>query len=245
MITIGIDIGSTYTKYCIKCGDDMKLFMERTPVKQKEYFDARLKELLAEFPDATTVSCGYGQHNIGSHAQISELSALAEGAALMAPDNNVILDIGGQDTKIIVRDGTKLKEFFVNDKCAAGCGIFAINTLNQLGFAYEDIDLRGGEEPSFKLSSTCAVFAQTEIVSLLAKGTEPSDIMTAVIWQILEQSKVLLRKVRYDSIALSGGLTLIKDIDKCASKTYGADVVIPDNSAYLSAIGAALYAERM
>ena len=244
MISIGIDIGSTYTKYCIKGGADMRLFMERTPVRQKEYFDKKLLELMNEYPDAKVVSCGYGQHNVDSSAAISELAALAEGASLMAPGNNVILDIGGQDTKIIVRDGPKLKEFFVNDKCAAGCGIFAINTLNQLGYTFEDIDLHGGEEPKIELSSTCAVFAQTEIVSLLAKGTDPSDIMTAVIWQILEQSKVLLRKVRYDSIALSGGLTLIKDIDKCASKTYGTDVVIPDNSAYLSAIGAALYAEN-
>lgn len=245
MITIGIDIGSTYTKYCIKGGSDMKLFMERTPVRQKEYFASKLAELKNDYPDAAVVSCGYGQNNIEAVSTVSELATLAEGAAYMAPDSNVILDIGGQDTKIIVRDGVKLKEFFVNDKCAAGCGIFAINTLNQLGFNYEDIDLRGGEEPFFKLSSTCAVFAQTEIVSLLAKGTEPSDIMTAVVWQILEQSKALLRKVRYDSIALSGGLTLIKDIDKCASKTYDTDVVIPENSAYLSAIGAALYAERL
>ena len=226
MITIGVDIGSTYTKYCIKGGADMKLFMERTPVKQKEYFE-------------------YKQRLFGNLFITKQDHALAEGAAYQASGCNVILDIGGQDTKIIVRDGSKLKEFFVNDKCAAGCGIFAINTLNQLGFTYEDIDLRGGEEPAFKLSSTCAVFAQTVIVSLLAQGTEPSDIMTAVIWQILEQSKVLLRKVRYDTIALSGGLTLIKDIDKCASKTYGTNVVIPANSAYLSAIGAALYAERL
>ena len=106
MITIGVDIGSTYTKYCIKGGADMKLFMERTPVKQKEYFESKLHELLAEFPDAKIVSCGYGQHNIGSDAQISELAALAEGAAYQAPDYNVLLDIGGQDTKIIVRDGS-------------------------------------------------------------------------------------------------------------------------------------------
>ena len=245
MTSIGIDIGSTYTKYCIKDGDDLKLFAVKTPVRQKEFFADKLKQLQTDHPGAKIVSCGYGRNNIVAVSEISELTALAEGAAYMAPANNVILDIGGQDTKIIVRDGSRLKEFFVNDKCAAGCGMFAINSLNQLGLTFEDIDLKGGEEPKIDLSSTCAVFAQTEIVSLIAKGADPSDIMTAVIWQILAQSKVLLRKVRFEQIALSGGLTLIKDIDKCASKVFSAEVVIPEDSYYLSAIGAALYAERL
>lgn len=245
MTSIGIDIGSTYTKYCIKDGADLKLFSVRTPVRQKEFFEDKLRDLMNNHPGAKIVSCGYGKNNIDAVTSISELTALAKGAEYMAPDNTVIMDIGGQDTKIIVREGSNLKEFFVNDKCAAGCGMFAINSLNQLGLDFADIDLRGGEEPQIELSSTCAVFAQTEIVSLIAKGTYPSDIMTAVIWQILEQSKVLLRKVRFEQIALSGGLTLIKDIDKCASKVYGTEVVIPEDSYYLSAIGAALHAEGL
>ena len=199
MSSIGIDIGSTYTKYCVLDGGSIKLLSsERTPVRQKEYFEKKTSELLAQYPGSNIVSCGYGRNNAGSGKTVSELVALAAGAGMVSPDHNVVLDIGGQDTKIIVCENGKLKEFFVNDKCAAGCGMFVVNSLNLLQMDFADISLGDGEQPSKKLSSTCAVFAQSEITELLADNCQPDEIVRGVIWQILVQSKALLGKVRAD-----------------------------------------------
>jgi len=243
--SIGIDIGSTYTKYCVLDGSEIvMLSSEKTPVRQKEFFEKKTSELNSLYPGAPVVSCGYGKNNAGSGKAVSELVALAAGAGKIAPDHNVVLDIGGQDTKIIVCENGKLKEFFVNDKCAAGCGMFVANTINMLQTKFCDISLGDGMQPSVKLSSTCAVFAQTEITELIAGNAQPEEIMRAVIWQVLVQSRALLGKVRADKILFTGGLTQIPGIERYASTVFGLPVTVPENSNYLSAIGAAIIASN-
>ena len=245
MSSIGIDIGSTYTKYCVLDGSEIvMLSSEKTPVRQKEFFEKKTSELNSLYPGAPVVSCGYGKNNAGSGKTVSELVALAAGAGKIAPDHNVVLDIGGQDTKIIVCENGKLKEFFVNDKCAAGCGMFVANTINMLQTKFCDISLGDGMQPSVKLSSTCAVFAQTEITELIAGNSQPEEIMRAVIWQVLVQSRALLGKVRADKILFTGGLTQIPGIERYASSIFGLPVTVPENSNYLSAIGAAIIASN-
>ena len=143
--------------------DIVMLSSERTPVRQKEYFEKKTAELDSLYPGAPLVSCGYGKNNAGSGKAISELVALAAGVGKMAPDHNVVLDIGGQDTKIIVCENGKLKEFFVNDKCAAGCGMFVVNSLNLLQMDFSDISLGDEEQPSVKLSflgSSCSASSE-------------------------------------------------------------------------------------
>ena len=245
MSSIGIDIGSTYTKYCVLDGSEIvMLSSEKTPVRQKEFFEKKTSELNSLYPGAPVVSCGYGKNNAGSGKTVSELVALAAGAGKIAPDHNVVLVIGGQDTKIIVCENGKLKEFFVNDKCAAGCGMFVANTINMLQTKFCDISLGDGMQPSVKLSSTCAVFAQTEITELIAGNAQPEEIMRAVIWQVLVQSRALLGKVRADKILFTGGLTQIPGIERYASTVFGLPVTVPENSNYLSAIGAAIIASN-
>lgn len=245
MSSIGIDIGSTYTKYCVlEEGGIVSLSSERTPIRQKEYFEKKTAELETMYPGSAIVTCGYGRHNAAAMRSVSELVALAEGAGRVAPGYDVVLDIGGQDTKIIVCGEGKLKEFFVNDKCAAGCGMFVVNSLNLLQMDFEDISLAGSKQPSIKLSSTCAVFAQSEITELIAGNAEPDEIMKAVIWQILVQSKALLGKVNCRRLLFTGGLSQIPGIEDYASSVLGIPVTIPEQSLYLSAIGAAIIASK-
>lgn len=225
-------------------GEVQMLFSEKTPIRQKEYFDKKTVELKSLYHCDKIYSCGYGKNNAGADGCISELVALAAGAGKKAPGFNVVLDIGGQDTKIIVCEGGKLKEFFVNDKCAAGCGMFVSNSTNLLQIDFKDISLGGTDEPSLKLSSTCAVFAQSEITELIADNAKPEEIMKGVIWQVLTQSKALLGKVRCEKLLLSGGLSQIPGIDRYAANVFGVPVTIPENSSYLSAIGAAIIASN-
>ena len=242
MYSVGVDIGSTYTKYCImNDGKIEKLFCEKTPIRQKEYFENKTRELLSEYPNASIVSCGYGRGNISSVKRINELTALARGVGYVCPECELVLDIGGQDTKIIRQKSGQLKEFFVNDKCAAGSGIFLSNVLNMLGEDFDSIDLTGAKEPEIKLSSVCAVFAQSEIVEVIAKSSpESAEIIKAVIWQILKKSEPLLDKVEGDEILLSGGLSEINGIESFAGLALGKKVVTVPEGRFLSAIGAAV-----
>ncbi len=242
MYGIGIDIGSTFTKYCIMYDKKIiKCFSEKTPVKQLQYFEDRVVELKKQYTNAIIVSCGYGKSNISSLKQVNELIALAVGSYYISPRTNVILDIGGQDTKIIKQKEGKLIEFFLNDKCAAGSGMFLINTMQLLELNFEDIKLSDvllSEEN--KISSTCAVFAQSEITEMIANNIEPLKIMDAVLKQILLQSKKILNKVEASEILLSGGLTLIPEIEKYASKILNIKCTREQYGNYMSAIGCSL-----
>ena len=242
MYSIGIDVGSTYTKYCILNHDRkiLKLFSQKTPVAQKKYFLAQTAQFYKQYPNCQIISCGYGRKNIEAQKNVSELIALAVGANRQYPKEKVILDIGGQDTKIIRQENGKLKEFFVNDKCAAGCGMFLKNTLEMLKMDFKEIDLLSDfTQPELRISSVCAVFAQTEIVEAIAGDVPAESIIKAVLYQIFTQAKVLLSKIESNSILLSGGLAGIIGIGPFAERILGRTVFIPDNPQYLSAIGCA------
>lgn len=246
MSGIGIDIGSTYTKICVigESGKVEALMAEKTPVRQREYFAEKLRQLREAYGQLPAVSCGYGRKNIEGSRTVSELSALAAGVHRVAPDAQTVLDIGGQDTKLVRQREGKLMSFFVNDKCAAGCGMFLENTLHRLNVPFAALDLADGQLPELRLSSTCAVFAQSEIVEQIAQGVPEDVILRAVLAQILTQSKTLLGKVDCESVWLSGGLTMIPGIAKYAEAMLEKPVTVPENAAYLSAIGCAVMAEK-
>ena len=242
MYKIGIDVGSTFTKYCVMNDDNVieKLFTERTPVRQLDYFRNKLAELKAEYPDSEFYSCGYGRNNISSDSNTNELITLAKGSNYVNPEAGVVLDIGGQDTKIISHYKGNLKTFFINEKCAAGSGMFLLNVCKLLETDLKNIDLSDGCKPSVTLSSVCAVFAQSEIVKLISENVHPDEIIKATIWQIFTQSKVLLNKVPESGFFLSGGLTLIPGIEKYASLVSGQECTVIPYGSYLSAIGCAI-----
>lgn len=242
MCRVGVDIGSTRTKYAVIREDGIIdiCYSEKTPVRQKEYFVRKVKEICSEYGGCNICSCGYGKANIPSAKQVNELRALALGTYYICGGNAYVLDIGGQDTKLIVEQQGKLKEFFLNDKCAAGCGQFLTNVLKMLEISFDSLDMEGLKEPKKKLSSVCAVFAQTEIVGFIAEGIPERDIIWKVIWQILIQAKKLIGKAPCNEIILSGGLSQIPGIGKMAENAFGVKVVIPEYSVYLSAIGSAL-----
>ena len=239
MMKIGIDVGSTYTKYCIADENSkiFKLYKERTPIRQREYLWKKAEELSQEYGDISIVSCGYGKDNAHAVKCINELTALAKGGFLLLQQDCAILDIGGQDTKIIYQEQGQLKKFFVNDRCAAGCGMFFLNTLNLLHGNYNDVHLGGGKTPLRSLSSVCAVFAQSEIVQLLAENVPEDEILYAVLCQIFTQAKALLTKMPVPSLVLSGGLSQLDGIKEFASNALGCKVYTLKESEYLSAIG--------
>lgn len=241
MYKIGIDVGSTFTKYCVMQNDQIvSLFVEKTPIKQKEYFDKKIDELKHKYINPIIKSCGYGKNNIDSIESINELTALAKGSNYVSAELTTVLDIGGQDTKIIVQENGNLKDFFLNDRCAAGSGMFLQNTCNLLDIDFHSIDLTNSDEHIIKLSSVCAVFAQSEITQLLASNVSPEAIIKAVIYQTLSKAKTLVEKTNAETILLSGGFSQIKGIEKYCDDIFNRKVVINKYGSYLSAIGCCL-----
>ena len=240
MRQIGIDVGSTYTKYCIMKDHSIEqLFSEKTPIRQKEYFEKKLQELRADYPDAEIISCGYGKNNVPGTKAINELTALARGAEYMVPGAELVLDIGGQDTKIIRQENGQLKEFFINDKCAAGSGMFLTNVCAMLDSSFRGIRLIPYEEMDIRISSVCAVFAQSEIVELIAANVNEQAIISAVVYQILTQAKPLVSKVKNGPLVLSGGLTKIPGIEEYAGRILDRECRVIPNAEYLAATGCA------
>lgn len=242
MHRIGIDVGSTYTKYCVldENNNIKELFREDTPVFQENYFLKKCESYRKIYGDVTFSSCGYGRRNVSGIRCENELLALARGVYFLTNDSCVVLDIGGQDTKVIQQERGEIKQFFLNEKCAAGSGLFLKNVVNMLGMSLNEIDLRGETEPERKLSSTCAIFAQSEIVELVAQNVTPEEIVKMVIWQILTQSKKVLSKVDPTEILFSGGLSNILGIETFAEKVLEIKCILPDHASYMSAIGSAL-----
>lgn len=247
MFNVGIDIGSTYTKYCVMDANRQiqELFSERTPMCQREYFIQKMERggvLPIGRREFRAVSCGYGRANIPAVASLNELTALARGVEFCRPGTEYVLDIGGQDTKVIKQWKGNLTEFFLNDRCAAGSGMFLISICNMLETSLDAIDLTNAVSPMIRLSSVCAVFAQSEIVGLVADNVPEREIVEAVIWQILTKAKPLLDKLNAGSLVLSGGMSMIPGMDRFAEKVFSIPCAVDKNSRYFSAIGAALTA---
>ena len=241
MYRIGIDVGSTYTKYCItQDGQILSLQTEKTRLRQREYFQGRLKEFRGNCPDADIVACGYGRNNVGGIRNVSELVALAKGSYFITHQDGTILDIGGQDTKIISQSAGRIREFFTNEKCAAGSGMFLSGVLDLISFPFDKIDLSEEPVPAVKLSAACAVFAQSEIVEMIAANQSEKDIIIAVLWQILTSAKPLVGKVCTDRLLLSGGLSSIRGFSAFAEKVFQKECAVAEHGPHLSAIGCAV-----
>jgi len=241
MYRIGIDVGSTYTKYCVMRDNAVQsLVMERTPIRQREFFDKKVHELRERFHNAEIVSCGYGRQNVQAVKIINELTALARGSYYATQRNCIVLDIGGQDTKIIKQQNGQLIGFFLNDKCAAGSGMFLLNVINMLNANFDTVALEKTGNGIIHLSSTCAVFAQSEIVELIAGNVGEKEIIEAVVRQIFMKAKMLLKKMEKGSVLLSGGISQIKGVEDFASSILGVECVTVENGSYLAAMGCAI-----
>ena len=240
MYRIGIDVGSTFTKYCVLEDDEIiSRYSERSPIRQREYFAAKIEALKKEYSDPEIISCGYGKHNIEGARTINELTALARGIYRVTNRNVAALDIGGQDIKLITQNQGHLTQFFINEKCAAGSGLFLMNTLTLLGRDYKSVNLSRKNKERLNLSSTCVVFAQSEIVELIADNKSEEDIVDAVVSQIIVKAKSLLRKVNLKELVLTGGFTQIDGICDLIEEILEVKCEVVNDGEYITALGCA------
>ena len=214
----GVDVGSTQTKAVVLDSEPKVLGRSLIDTGAKlteaaeEAFGYALEDAGIERSEiAAVIGTGYGRYRVEfGDAQVTEISCHARGAVFLYPRTTSVLDVGGQDTKAIrVGDQGQVLDFCMNDKCSAGTGRF-------LGAASQALDLPLGElgplaltaKNPVKMTTTCTVFAESEILGWLALGRKVEDILMGVHSAIASRSISLLRRTGIEpEITFTGGVS--------------------------------------
>mgnify|MGYP000976675664 FL=1 len=193
-----------------------------------------------------TVSTGYGRRMLDmAEKNYTEITCHARGAVAMIPEARLIIDIGGQDSKVIAVDEKGLViQFAMNDRCAAGTGKFleALARAMEIGLdEMGSVALRAEQE--LKISSMCATFAETEVISLLAEGQSKPDVLGAVHAAVASRTLGLVSRVgRNGPVAMTGGVARNSAAVHHIEKLLGQPLLLPAQPQVAGALGAALLA---
>jgi predicted CoA-substrate-specific enzyme activase len=252
MYVLGIDIGSAATKGVILENGDrivsaVKVNMGTGTSGTKRLLDEILQQNSLRLEDFSyVVATGYGRARFEhSHKQISELSCHAKGVDWLIPGTRTIIDIGGQDAKTIkLSPNGKMVNFVMNEKCAAGTGRFLDvmagvleTTVDQLG------ELDSGATEELTISSTCTVFAESEVISLLSNGKKIADIVRAIHQSVAKRVCGLARRVGVEPlVVMTGGVAQNAGVVRAIERELGIPVTVPPNPQMTGALGAALLA---
>ena len=250
--TMGIDVGSTASK-CVILRDGAEIVGKSLvavgtgtsgPQRAIEgvLADAKMKREEMNFILAT----GYGRNSLEGLAdmQMSELSCHARGATFLFPKVRTVIDIGGQDVKVIEIEDGMMKNFVMNDKCAAGTGRFLDVMARVLEVRVEDLgDLGDKSTKEIGISSTCTVFAESEVISQLAVGTDKCDIIAGIHRSVAGRVSGLCNRVGVrDRVVMTGGVAQNHGIVKALENQLGHEISTSPLTQYNGALGAALFA---
>lgn len=251
MITVGIDCGSAVCKgVLMRDGDVVGKQLLPTGWNPKETSQKILECLLEESgvtrSDAAVVATGYGRVGIDfADRAVTEITCHALGAEYLLPGVRTVIDIGGQDSKVITVNNGKVTSFQMNDKCAAGTGRFLEMTVIRLGVTFEEFQLLLEKNQSCTINSMCAVFADSEIVSLLASGKSREEIAGGIVNSVASRAVALTARVSLSPvILLTGGLSQMTGLRKALSAQLKLPVETSSDAQFAGAIGAALMAAR-
>ncbi len=250
MITLGIDCGSTTTKGALYDGSDvLRTLLLPTRARPAEQMQAVYDALYT--PEvACTVATGYGRALLPqADRTITEITCHARGAGMLGEAVRCVIDIGGQDCKaILLHPDGSVADFAMNDKCAAGTGRFIEMMTRILDFPIEEIDrFVEGHQPC-EISSMCTVFAESEIVSLLAAGADRADIALGVVQSICRRTAAFaMRLSPTGTVFFTGGLARFESFRRTIEEALGLPVVTHPLAQFAGAIGAAAlgYAKAM
>lgn len=242
----GIDVGSTYLKLVWLNGNGRpdRFHCEPTGLNP----DERVAALLNEHPVKGAVATGYGRHLIKArfhYPVITEIKAHARAVHQVDDTVRVVVDLGGQDSKTILLTGDGgFGDFLMNDRCAAGTGKFIEMCASRLDVTLAELDVMAVEATeTISISSMCAVFAESEIVSLLARRLEPSRIARGVMESIGSRLANMARKMGGSGpIMFTGGGARNRSLQSILAAHLGVPVQVPAHPQYMGAMGAAAIA---
>lgn len=215
----------------------------------KKAFKEALKKSKLSFADFDFVlSTGYGRHGVDfSNKAVSEIICHATALNFLFPSVRSIIDIGGQDSKTISVDADgNVVNFAMNDKCAAGTGRFIEVIAHVLQVPLEDMGrLSLKSKKRCHISSTCTVFAETEVVSLRAQGARRVDLIAGIHRAMASRVVLLGRATGFDKdVAFTGGVAKNIGMKKALEEIIGMKIVIPQEPQITGALGAALIARN-
>lgn len=252
MFVLGIDIGSASSKAVI-LKDGKEIYADAvvqsgtgTSGPEKVIGQIFEKSGLNRQDIARTVGTGYGRFSLEiADRQVSEISCHAKGIHYSFPEARTVLDIGGQDVKAIglTPKGT-VEQFYMNDKCAAGTGRFLDVMAHILELKIEEMEKYDElSENPVTVSSTCTVFAESEVISLLSQKKRKEDIIRGIHNSVISRAMGLLyRTSMEETFVMTGGVAKNKGVVRALERELGKKVYVSDKPQINGALGAALFA---
>lgn len=253
MLTGGIDVGAVSAKAAI-VKDDELLFSSVIPTGSDAKKSAlEVMHMTLDKANLTMreieliVATGYGRFTIPfAQKQVTEITCHAKGASFLYPDTRTIIDMGGQDSKAIrINEHGEVMDFVMNDKCAAGTGRFLEVMAKVLEIDIEHLgELSLRSKNIINISSMCTVFAESEVVSLIASGAAREDIALGLHRAVVERVVGMTNKIRIaESVTLTGGVINNIGVVHALKEKLEVNINIPENPQIVGALGAAIIAK--
>lgn len=255
MIFAGVDVGAATAKTVIfsnnrilgysiiPTGYNVKLAAERVTLEAMER--AGISKSLDELD--YVISTGYGRNAVTfANKSVTEIICHAKGAHFTVPETRTIVDIGGQDSKAIeVDEKGNVRDFVMNDKCAAGTGRFLevmadvleVGSIDSMG----PMSLKGGSPCN--ISSTCTIFAESEVVSLRAEGRSREDLIAGVHRAVASRVAVMAKRLKIKpEVIFTGGVAKNIGVKRALEEEFAMEISVPEEPQIMGALGAALLA---
>ncbi len=247
MIAAGLDVGSrTIVLVTVEGGEVRHRAIASTGINPLQ----RSRDLLSEISYDRLVVTGYGRRLVGPQVggeAVSEISAYAAGVRHLYQDCRTVIDVGGQDSKVIfLSESGQVEKFEMNDRCAAGTGKFLEIMATTLEVSTDELsELAESATKTVQINSLCTVFAESEVVSLIARGEEASAIALALHEAIATRVAAMVRRGGPRSpVVFAGGGALNRCLHRLLGEKLGVALVIPQDPQATGALGAALIAGR-
>ncbi len=248
---IGIDIGSTASKTVV-LDDEEKIihtFLNPTGWNSKETAYEILDQITQAGinPEQSQIAAtGYGRISVPfANETFSEITCHGLGGGFLFGNDATVIDIGGQDTKIITLKKGRVRDFLMNDKCSAGTGKFLEIMANRLGLSIPELLDLARDGDSIEISSMCTVFAESEVIGYIGKGESRENIARGIVESIITKVEQLVRRHGYgEKCYLTGGLCESELIIELLSERLGTPVKSSPIARYAGALGAALMIKK-
>jgi len=252
MYSLGIDIGSRNTKIVIWDLIRKEIAFQAYQGTEVSAVQAveKLLQLGAQHCDINKISkscvTGYGRKLYRNADKVlSEIVCHAAGCSQLFPDTRTVIDIGGQDSKIISLDSSgSVVDFVMNDKCAAGTGRFLEMTALRLECTLDELSVLADQSSKvLNLNSTCVVFAESEIIGLLAEGNSPQNIAHAVYMSIAKRIYAQMAGLKaIPTLVFTGGVAKSLHLKICLQKLLNSEIKVAFEPEISGALGAAILA---
>jgi len=248
-IFVGIDLGSTTVKAVALNGKVIASAIKPTGANPRKTGEAVLEQVLAKSKGDVKkiVATGYGRVSFCADEVVSEITAHAKGSYSFFPHARTIIDIGGQDSKITrINELGNVLDFAMNDKCAAGTGRFIENTARALEISLEDFSRKSlASKTPAKINSMCTVFAESEVISLLAQGASLEDVSAGVYASVAQRIKAMVERIGMaKEVIFTGGTAKSTAMKKALENSLGIKLTVPEEPQIVGALGAAIIAKE-